>query len=441
MEGHGLGPLGRRLAAAFVGVAMFAVAVFAVVVLLVDRRDINTLADTQRSQVNAAVVSSLRHAYQSAHGWSRADFQPAATLAAATGTSLELADLDGTVLLSKGTFGQPGAVAVHDTIADGGRPVGQLRVAFPAGGLTAGEGHLRALLVEAVAWSALLAAAGGLVVGLVVARQLVRPIRRLSAVVGAFRLGGDDEAVGPHAGPGELGELGRAFDTLATSLQREDRLRRALAADVAHELRTPIAVLQAETEALMDGITVPSAAAMVSLHDETVRVGRMVDDLQSLASAEAAGLHLDRRPLDLARVAAQAADSMRPRFHSAEVALDEQLPPVVVMGDPGRLHQVVANLLANAVKFTPQGGQVTLTVGTAGDEAFLEVADNGPGVPEAERARVWDRFYRGSAARSTGGSGIGLAVVNELVAAHSGSVGLRSATGGGAIFEVHLPLA
>jgi signal transduction histidine kinase len=235
--------------------------------------------------------------------------------------------------------------------------------------------------------------------------------------------------------------LGRAFDAMAESLQQEDRLRRALVADVAHELRTPVAILQAETEALLDGVSSVSQETLTSLHDETVRLGRMVEDLQTLASAEAAGLHLERRPLDLSRVASEAADSLASRFRSAGLHLVQDLPPTFVLGDPQRLRQVVTNLLANGAKFTPAGGEVKLRVGASQDRAVLEVADSGPGIPPEEAALVWERFYRGKSGRSTAGSGIGLAVVKELAAAHGGTVHLVSPSGGGARFIVELPLA
>jgi two-component system sensor histidine kinase BaeS len=228
---------------------------------------------------------------------------------------------------------------------------------------------------------------------------------------------------------------------MAGSLEREDQLRRALVADVAHELRTPIAVLQAETEALVDQVTEPSPAALSSLHDETVRLGRMVEDLQTLASAEAAGLHLERRLLDVGRVAGQAADSLAPRYRAAGIRLEQAVPPTLVVGDPDRLYQVVSNLLANAAKFTPAGGQVRLRVASDGADAVIEVDDTGPGIPEGEQAQVWDRFFRGEAGRAVAGSGIGLAVVKELVEAHGGTVAVRSSPDGGARFVVRLPRA
>jgi signal transduction histidine kinase len=228
---------------------------------------------------------------------------------------------------------------------------------------------------------------------------------------------------------------------MADSLEREDQLRRALVADVAHELRTPVAIMQAETEALADGISSPTTQTLTSLHEEAVRLGRMVEDLQTLASANAAGLELHPCPLDLGRVAADSADSLTSRFRAAGIEVEQELPPTAVLGDADRLHQVAANLLSNAAKFTPTGGKVTVRVYTDITDAVLEVSDTGPGIPEDERDLVWDRFYRGSSGRLADGSGIGLAVVKELVDAHGGTVSVEGANGGGARFVVRLPTA
>jgi signal transduction histidine kinase len=330
-------------------------------------------------------------------------------------------------------------MVVERTLTVAGRPVGSATLGFPAGGVTAGDRHLRSSLTAAVAWSAALAALAALIVGVLMARGVVRPLRRLSNAVRSLKLGESSPRVGPAAGPGELGELGRAFDAMAESLEQEDRLRRALVADVAHELRTPVAIMQAETEALSDGVTAPTTEALASLHEEAVRLGRLVEDLQTLASAQSAGLELTLRRLDLGRVAGDAASSLSARFRDSQIELDLELPPTGVIGDPDRLHQVAINLLTNAVKFTPSGGKVTVRTFTNHAEAVLEVTDSGPGIPANEHDAIWQRFYRGGAGRDRSGSGIGLAVVKELVDAHGGTVMVESPPSGGARFVVRFP--
>lgn len=441
MSRRPLGPLGVRFAAAFVAVALLAVGLFAVAVLIADQQNVARLASTQRDRTSEEALVLASTAYESAGGWQGADLRPVSAFAADAEIGIRLRDQHGN-LLPEGQVqpaGETIAVRVTRDVVVGGRQVGQLEVDFPSEGVRAGDSHLRSSLFQAVGLSAALAAVAALIVGVLMARGVVRPVHRLASAVRSLKLGESSPRVGPDVGPGELGELGRAFDAMADSLEQEDQLRRALVADVAHELRTPVAVMQAETEALADGIAEPSQEAMTSLHEEAIRLARRVEDLQTLAAAQAAGLELLRRPLDLGRVAADAAQSLAARFRSERVGLHKDLPPTAAVGDPHRLHQVAVNLLTNAAKFTPPEGKVVVRTFTEGSDAVLEVADTGPGIPECEREAIWQRFYRGNAGRASAGSGIGLAVVKELVEAHGGTVTVKSPNGGGTTFVVRIP--
>ncbi|HXW77954.1 MAG TPA: ATP-binding protein [Acidimicrobiales bacterium] len=442
----GRGRLGARLVLAFVGVALAAEAVFASITLLTTRSDLAGLATTQRSNTSTAVVSALENAYQAQGGWAGADIKPAVVLVHFWGAALEVESPTGAQVVTDGPAAMlrsGDAISEHLPLSVDGRSIGRLHLVFPKGGLTPGDRRLRSDLGGAVEISAVIAAAVALLVAVVVAKGLVRPIRRLSAAAQALGSGTKGIRVGEQTGPGELVELARAFDSMAASLEHHEHLRQAMVADVAHELRTPVAILQAETEALVDGVSAPTPDALVSLHDESLRLGRMVQDLQTLASADAAGLSLERTRVDFAAVAAGAADSLAGRFSASGVRLERDLSPAIVWADPSRLRQIVANLLANAAKFTPSGGTVSLTVGARDRWARLDVSDTGPGIPVDERERVFERFFRGSAGRKAGGSGIGLAVVKDLVEAHGGQVTLESQgyRGVGACFVVRIPLA
>ena len=441
---HGLGPLGTRLAGAFVAVALVALALFAALTLAAEGSSFAALRKSQLDETSSAALSVARSAYQASHGWAGADLAPLEALADLSGARIALDDPAGVVLFHSGAVpGGTGARTETRAVVSGGRVVGEVRLDFPDQGLSPAEQRLRSALARSAALAGGLGVLTALVVSVVVTRRLVRPLRRLSAAARA--VGAGDRSVRLAAdgggGPGELGELGAAFDAMSVAIEHQEQLRKAMVADVAHELRTPLAVLRGETEALVDGVREAGPEALTSLHDEVLRLGRMVDDLQSLASADAAGLSLVRRPVDLARVAARSADALDGRFSDADVSLGRELSPVAVLADPERLAQVVTNLLANAVKFTPAGGAVRLVVGAERGRARLEVADTGPGVPPDERDKVFDRFFRGSAGRGSGGSGIGLAVVKQLVEAHGGEVRLESPAGGGALFVVVLPVA
>jgi signal transduction histidine kinase len=177
------------------------------------------------------------------------------------------------------------------------------------------------------------------------------------------------------------------------------------------------------------------------LRDEVLRLARMVDDLQTLAEADAAALNLALTRADLADIAATAADSLAGRFEAGGIAVERQLAPVAVLADVGRLHQVITNLLTNALKFTPPGGRVTIYAGPASRAAVVRVTDTGAGIPADELPRIFDRFWRGRQASRTSGSGIGLAVAAELTRAHGGELTAASTEGHGTQMTLTLPQA
>jgi len=269
-----------------VGVAFAVIAIFAVVTLTIENNDVGRLAATQRTQTVKAVASVLENAYRANGQWTGADLQPAVALANTAGAALALDAPDGSGLLRSGPGGLLGAAEatqVRQSLLVLGQKVGVLRLAFPAGGLSPADRRLRTELAEALGVSAGLAILVGVLVAGLATPVLVKPIHRLTAAVRALQAGAAQSRVGEPAGPGELGELGRRFDAMAASLEHQEQVRRTMLADVAHELRTPLAILQAETESLVDGISDPTPEAMASLHQESVRLGRLVEDLQTLA--------------------------------------------------------------------------------------------------------------------------------------------------------------
>ena len=186
--------------------------------------------------------------------------------------------------------------------------------------------------------------------------------------------------------PGELRELATAFDQMADTLDRQEQLRRDLVADVAHELRTPIAILQAGHEALLDGVAEPTPAELASLRDEVLRLARMVDDLQTLAAADAAALQLSLQPLRPGRGRRGRGRQPGRPVRGGRLTLDRQLAPARCLADPRWLHQVITNLLTNALKFTPAGGRVTISTERTGADAVLRVTDTGAGHPRRRAA-------------------------------------------------------
>jgi signal transduction histidine kinase len=293
----------------------------------------------------------------------------------------------------------------------------------------------RSLLLGAV-----LAALVALAITAFVTARLTRPLRLLTADVARIRRGEPtDRRLDLSTPPGEIGLLTTAIEGMAADLRRQERLRRALVADVGHELRTPVTILLGELEALRDGVLAADAHQLASLHEEVQRIARLVEDVDSLADAEAAGFSLTLAPLELAAVVEEAARGFGTPLAGAELTLVTALDHVEVVGDHRRLEQVVRNLLSNAAKYAPPGTGIEVTLRRDGDAAMLRVADRGPGFDPDELPHVFERFWRGHAASGRGGSGIGLAVVAEVVHAHGGRTTAANRPGGGAVLTVEIP--
>lgn len=334
---------------------------------------------------------------------------------------------------------QPSTMTVP-IVVDGAR-VGTAEITLPSGADAAVTGARDALL-RTVGIGAALAVLLAAVAAVFVTRSMSQPLVALATATRSFAAGDPNPERLLQPAPGELGDVARSFTAMAATVRRQDELRRAVVADVAHELRTPVTILRGQTEQLLDGIAPPTTARLVSLHDEVLRLQRLTDDLATLSAADAAGLALHTAPIDLAKLTRGAVEAMSATFDDAGLHVElDTVDPVVVDADATRLTQVVTNLLTNAAKFTPAGGTVTVTLGRYGPDAVLTVADTGPGIPADELPHLFERFWRGRAAGARSGTGIGLAVVHALVTAHGGTVTADSPAGGGARFTVRHPTA
>jgi two-component system, OmpR family, sensor histidine kinase BaeS len=434
--------LGLRLGLAFLSVALAAVALLAGLTAVLAAADVSALTSQQRADLTSAIAAAAAAAWDHTDSWTSADLSPVLDLATRTGAEVRIHETNGHVVISSPGFAaQTAAPEQTAAVQVGGTRVGQIVVRFTNSGLASADQALQSDLLQAIFGAAGLAAVLALLTGLAMARRITRPVERIIAVTRAMGRGERTARVGDVAAPGELRELATAFDQMADTRDRQDQLRRDLVADVAHELRTPIAVLQAGHEALLDGITEPTPDQLASLRDEVLRLARMVGDLQTLAAADAAALHLTRRPCDLAGIAATAVDSLTGQFEAAGITLDRKFTPVGIDADPRWLHQVITNLLTNALKFTGAGGRVTVEAGPVGRKAMLTVTDTGIGIPADELPRIFDRFWRGRQAMPLSGSGVGLAVAAELARAHDGQLTARSQPGQGTEMTLTLPLA
>jgi two-component system sensor histidine kinase BaeS len=294
-----------------------------------------------------------------------------------------------------------------------------------------------------------------LLVSLFVSRRITGPLEELTDAAGDVSAGNLDVRVSPR-GDDEVAALAAAFNSMADRLARDEQWRRDMTSDLSHELRTPLATIQSRVEALEDGVLPPTPENLRVIGEEVERLGRLLGALRSLNELESEDLSVQHEAVDFAALAAGAAVRHRPAFAAKGVELAEDLHPAVVLGDRDRLLQVVANLLDNALKFTPAGGHVGLALdtsagpaagaagalaGPSGASVRLTVTDDGPGVDPVDLPFVFDRFYRAQAARGTAGAGLGLAICRALVEAQGGSITAGEVPGGGARFTVLLPSA
>ena len=442
LSGTSFSPIARRLALWIAAVALVALGLFATATWISVSNDVSTLTSQQEHDLGTAVTQSLALRYRQSGSWDKANLKDPLTLAKQAGLAVEVRGNHGALITQVVPAGEhPGTLGpalVLSVVANGNR-VGTVTVRTGTTGFGAAAASLRSALASALWWSAIVASVLAIVAGIVVARRITRPVLALTAASRAMASGNRSARVGNVQAEGELAELSGAFDQMAETLEREAELRRLLVADVAHELRTPLAILQATSEAMADGVTEPNASTLASLHDETLRLGRIVQDLEVLASAEAAGLNLELKPVDLAAVASEVAMTLRPRAHEAGLQLAENVESVIVRGDEVRLHQIFANLLTNSIKFTAAGGIIRVRVLGKGEVAWASVEDSGVGISREDSSHIFERFWRGPGSGRIEGSGIGLAVVRELVLAHGGEVTVKSEVGHGSCFVVTLP--
>jgi signal transduction histidine kinase len=365
-------------------------------------------------------------------------------------------------------------VVAPDTGFGTGQPRGRGAMAGKAGAVASGAStqqavsSLEARFLESVDRAILTAAAfAGLlamIIGVAVARRITSPLAELSGAAQEVATGRLDRRVRIESGD-EVGQVGRAFNAMAESLDRNEQARRRLVADIAHDLRTPLTVIEGTVDGMLDGVFEPDRANLESVREEVGLLTKLVADLRTISLVEAGQLKLETElvdPVELAQRSVARVESIAQRKGVAcRVEIDRPVPPIYV--DPDRMAQVLGNLLDNALRHTPEGGSVIVQVGRtrAGGECAgwkterpaeggesaervaLAVTDTGEGIPPEAMPYLFDRFYRAdeSRTRSKGGSGLGLAIVKQLVEAHGGQVCAESGVGRGSRFVVELPAA
>lgn len=278
-------------------------------------------------------------------------------------------------------------------------------------------------------WGGLLAIALAVIMTFLVSRRILKPVKTLT--VTARRLGQGDFSQRVHINDrGEVGELAKAFNSMASDLERSEKLRRNMVADAAHELRTPLSNIRGYLEAVADGVVNPDPGVIRSLHEESTLLSKLVDDLQELTLAEAGELKLARQPQDITQIISRTVAAVQVQAATKGVAISTGLPaglPLCYI-DAQRIDQVLHNLVDNALSHTPREGRVTVAAERRGNWVEVSVTDNGEGIPPEDLGNIFERFYRvdKSRTKATGGHGLGLTISKRLVEAHGGRIEARS---------------
>lgn len=328
---------------------------------------------------------------------------------------------------------------------------GQGMLMGPNGMLGHGQSNLQQAALgrvnRAVLIGGLVALIAALVVGFFVFRSITYPIDRLT--VAAHQLAQGDLSVrvvddrASRLGADEISELGAAFNTMAGNMQQSERVRRDMTADIAHELRTPLTVMRGNLEAMLDGVYPFDAEHLNPVLNQVNLLTRLVEDLRTLALAEAGQLPLEKRTTDLGALIQRTITSFEAQAATQQITLQTEIEPdlPVVEVDPDRMQQTVGILISNALRYTPPQGTITIVAHSDRASVMIEVADTGSGIAPEDVPYVFDRFYRAdkSRARESGGSGLGLAIAKSIVEAHGGSIAARSKTEHGTLLQISLP--
>lgn len=291
-------------------------------------------------------------------------------------------------------------------------------------------------------YGAVIGAVIALLLGIFLSRTITRPIRELTRATHAVSEGDLSQRVTVRTND-ELGELGKAFNKMSAELSRSVNARKQMTADIAHELRTPLSLILGHAEAVHDGVLPPSTENFEIIREEAARLENLVNDLRTLSLADAGELSINPQTIEPGGLLQEVASLFQYQTQKKDIALELEiaspLPPLEI--DPGRMTQVLTNILDNATRHTPEGGRIILSAKQAGDMVEIAIQDSGPGLPKEEAERIFERFYRADASRrrDDGGSGLGLAIAKSIVQAHNGQLSAESEPGKGLRISILLP--
>ncbi len=451
-----------RLILSFALVVVIAVVSFAIIVRVNTAQAVRTFMFRGGTAGVDALVLALERYYQRRGSWQGVEQNFKTFLESSAGRSfgmrggrhevdrqitqrLRLLDPQGELLLDTGGPNSGGRVG-PETLEQAipleveNRIVGYLLTERRLQFTPAHEQILLTRLNRSALMAAIIAGVVALVLALLLAYRLLRPVQDLTQAATHMAEGDLSQRVPVH-GDDQLATLGHTFNTMADSLERAERRRKALTADIAHELRTPLAVQRAHLEALQDGIYALTPENLAAIQEQNQVLTRLVEDLRTLALADAGELALERTPTDVAVLLERVVARFSPQADEADVNLDLALEESNLTRslDPQRIEQILNNLLSNAIRYTPEKGTIYIRLFSEEDDVLITVRDTGPGIPEDALSYLFDRFYKvDKSRRQHSGTGLGLSIARKLAQAHGGDLTACNHPQGGAIFTLYL---
>lgn len=397
------------------------------------------------------IVQNLALGYIVGGGWSRNVLRNLPALAKENDVRIKIVNNDGkTIALAPAQQNELkdsslSGYADKIPIVIGTKQVGMAYIA-PMGGpnwIPEEDIKFRYSINKLLILSGLAAIIASLLISYLISTRLTAPLGVMTEAAGKIAAG-DLAYRLDISGSDEISELAKAFNHLAGALQRQEKLRRNLTADISHELRTPLATIRSHIEAYQDGVMEPNQTNISSIHDEIMRLTRLVDGLNEIAQVESGKVNMIKTSISLGAIVEKVVANLKVSFQEKNITLNigSIKKPITIKADADRVYQIIYNLLHNALKYTPAGGSVGVIARQKGKNAELVVEDNGIGISKEDLPLIFERFYRveKSRNRSAGGAGIGLSVVKELVEAHRGRITVDSAIGIGTKFTLILPV-
>ncbi|HYF84210.1 MAG TPA: ATP-binding protein [Clostridia bacterium] len=456
--------LRNRLSLSYIVIAMICVMLISIIANISLESQFREYVKNNQEKRNENIVSLINQQYHEGEGWNQEVIQDIGINALEDGMIISVIDTEGSMIWDATEYnnGMCEQMIIHMSSNMSSRYPnwkGKLTTnTYPVRGDTKEAGSVEiayygpfyftdADLAFINALNIVFIAVGGLSLvlslafGYIMARSISTPISRVINTAEMISRGCYDDRSSEISNIKEIAQLTGSVNNLAETLEKQEKLRKRLTADVAHELRTPLATLQSHIEAMIDGIWEAEPKRLKSVHEEIMRLGRMVGDLEKLTRFESERMTLEKTEFDISELIRSIMVNFEKEYSDKNIKVSLEIKSINVSADRDKISQVIINLMANALKFTGVGGHIRLTIWDDADNAMVSISDTGIGIAAEDLRHIFERFYRADASRSrhTGGSGIGLTIAKAIITAHKGTIAAESEIGKGTRFVVTIP--